>query len=156
MTTAQQNSSTLLTVIDDMVRDKTFSLEAVQAIHMLRGKAADMEAKLKDALDDQNRLEERIRQYDHRHQTDLAELATLRQQYNALKTREAAMFELEKRVAVAEAVASTMRENMALIFKPLQIRRGIFEGIVGDGTYGPNGQQNRGHVLRHGEEESQE
>lgn len=155
MTTAQQNASTLLTVIDDMVRDKTFSLEAVQAIQLLRNKAAEMEIKLNDAIDREMRLNQRIKDQNDRWESDQVELTALQREVFIAKEQESKISDLEKRVAVAEAIASTMRESMALIFKPLQIHQRIFEEITSDGSYN-NGGANRGHVIRSAEEESQE
>ena len=130
-------NDTLVQMIETLVQEKTFSLDALEAIKVLRDKAV----KLQEELDATKRTlaESRAaREALNAEKTTLnAEKTTLNEQLNGWTTRETellnrekTMFALEQRTAVAEAKADAFLTSMKITFAPNLVRNSV-QGYAG-------------------------
>lgn len=104
MTTADK----LTDLISEMVREKTFSLEAVQAIEQIRSRASELEARLAAANDALASKDKQIAKYAAEESERSADRERLKTQLVALAEREKKITELERGTAVAQAEARVL------------------------------------------------
>lgn len=120
---AEEKYDELTKIIDTMVMEKTFSMEAVKAIQALRNKAEEIENTNKDLVE---RVQAAQKSAEIRRQTlkDLqADIDTWRARVDELTTREKAVTAIERDKATANARAETFKECFALVFRNMEVRR---------------------------------
>lgn len=115
----------LVQMIETLVQEKTFSLDALEAIKNLRDKAE----KLQDELEKTQRT---LADTQSRRSALTAENALLTEELNVWKNRESAilsrektMYALEQRTAVAEAQANAFLLSMKITFAPNMVRNSL-------------------------------
>lgn len=115
----------LTRMIDGLVEQKTFGLDALDGVKALRDKASDLEKKLAtataalaEASKTNGMQSDLIRKRD-------AEISEMREREAALRTRENNVATLEREAAVAKAVQVETREMMKLVFANRQIRESV-------------------------------
>lgn len=123
-------NDTLVQMIETLVQEKTFSLDALEAIKVLRDKAVKLQEELdatKRTLAESRAAREALN----------AEKTTLNEQLNGWTTRETellnrekTMFALEQRTAVAEAKADAFLTSMKITFAPNLVRNSV-QGYAG-------------------------
>ena len=113
----------LIKMIDDLVEKKTFSFEAVQAVNRLRSEAVALQEQV-------NNQRETIKFQKEGIDNQTAEISRLQGRQNAMLMREADVVvrertasDLEKKTAVAEAVAASTKEIVTLIFRNVEVRQ---------------------------------
>lgn len=115
----------ILKMIDKAVEEKTFSLEGLGAVQKIKEQAGILQKRV-DQLDGDL---EQSRRFNSELKTVIsardAEIAVLKGREDALKNREAKMFELEKATAVAEAVRLTFDTMFTRMFANRQYRENI-------------------------------
>ena len=151
-----EDKQDLVVLIDRLVQEKTFSADGAIAMAKLREQVVQLTQSLKDsqtsykvACDDREKLYDKIDKLENekvKHEKRVADL----------QARELAVSGIEKDKAVAEAKFEVMQSNMAMIFKPLQIRRSIFENLTPDTAYTGTGGSHPSKVVRNLEETSEE
>ena len=121
--------SNLTEAINKLVEEKTFSLDALEAIRGLRDKAEAMER-------ENNLLKVQVADLRADHDGLKAENAALTSDLTVFKSREASIRakEIEAYDAKAEAkrqqaIADTFREAMGMIFKPNTVREQVQRNI---------------------------
>lgn len=124
------DKDTLLGLVDKLVEEKTFSVEGVKAIENIRHQAQIDTARIKE-------LEDRINVYVKKNEELVATETRLNKEVEEWKAKEKAIVDREKlmnrnevKVAVAEAIASTMREMNQLVFKNTIIRENVQRTVV--------------------------
>lgn len=134
MTDATQND--LLATIDKMVEQKTFGLDALDAINELRDKAEALNEKLAVERRNAERRAEDIRQRDARLTSLESKVAAMDLRETAVADREAKATELEKRVAVAEAKHMATVETAAMFLRNSVVRESVQKTIAVPGGMG--------------------
>jgi hypothetical protein len=118
-------NDTLVQMIETLVQEKTFSLDALEAIKVLRDKAV----KLQEELDATKRMLESINAAREVLSTEkthlLMQLDTWIKRESDLLARERNMFALEQRTAVAEAKADAFLMSMKITFAPNLVRNSL-------------------------------
>jgi hypothetical protein len=124
------NKDTLLELVNKLVEEKTFSVEGVKAIENIRQQVLIDTARIKE-------LEEDIKRYYDKNTELMATEVRLKKEVEEWKAKEKAIADREKtihvheiRTAVAEAIASTMREMNQLVFKNTIIRENVQRTVV--------------------------
>lgn len=120
----------LLNLIDDLVKQQTFSLDAIKAIDTLRAKAQSQEDELKKAADTNDRL--------HASMTDMyVEIDTLKNTIKRLSDDNEALqknkADADKAIFAAikeKAVADAYRDAMMIVFKPAVMRDSIARTVA--------------------------
>jgi len=121
--------SELIDLIDRMVVEKTFSLDALEVVKKLKEKAEKLESDLKSANAAATNWKQSL---DARKAEVLqlqAEIAWWVKRENDLKSRELQITALEQKVAVAEARYWTQNETVSMFLKLPSVRRNITETI---------------------------
>lgn len=115
----------LTTMIENVVREKTFSLDAVQAIEEIRKKAAKLEADLETSRSE-------TKNYGAQLSTAKAEIAEWSIRSSAIDARDKAVAEREKKItelektsAVAAAESSILRGVVDKVFANRTVRESI-------------------------------
>lgn len=109
-------SDKLTKLIDEIIEQKTFSLDALDSIKKLRDKAQEQESALKfkdEMLDAKKTIELTIRA---EMAVQATQLATWKTREDELKKRELTMTALEKSSAIADAKATSYIEFARLVF----------------------------------------
>jgi len=126
----------LTKLIDDLVNQKTFSLDGLKAVEELRKRACDLERTLENAHG-------RIISMEGVLTETSTELAILRGRENeivkkdaAIKARESAIFELEKGKAVADAKSEVWSGIFHTIFKNTVVRENVTRSLPVTNQYG--------------------
>lgn len=118
-------NDTLVQMIETLVQEKTFSLDALEAIKVLRDKAIrlqeDLERKVKSLDEHSARNAALLNEKDHL----VTQLDTWIKRESALLNRERNMFALEQRTAVAEAKADAFLTSMKITFAPNLVRNNV-------------------------------
>lgn len=129
----------LTKVIDKLVEQKTFGLDALGAIKDLRDKAAKQEENLKDA---KREIDER-RGAEIRASNEVKRLTFVvndwTQRQAELENRERKVFDLEKASAVAVAESKVWDRAFSSIFKNTIVREQINRDIPVTRNYGGSG-----------------
>lgn len=118
-------SNELTQVIDRLVEQKTFGLDALGAIKELRDKAAEQERQLKSKDDEISHI--RAKNVEHTGRIEAMKVQIeqlLKQQAEVLdreKAADKAIYDAEKHQAVADA----WRAAMGMVFKPVEVRTSI-------------------------------
>lgn len=120
----------IIEIIDKLIQEKTFSLDALKAIEELKEKAEDLGSTLTRAQDACN-------QYDNDLTKSESHLAKARQDIehwqkreSELKEREAKVFDHEKAKAVAEARAEVFDHCFKTVFANVTIRRNVSRSVA--------------------------
>lgn len=133
---ADQNQ--LSNLIDKMVQEKTFSLDALTAIQKLRESALEMErtiALLREDREAQRIVGEELNRKLHEANLQLANIAI---REKSVEEREAKIFALEKSEAVANAKSSTLDSMFDRIFRNTIVRETINRDVPLTRSYGNN------------------
>lgn len=125
----ENNMNTLTEAINQLVQEKTFSLDAVDAIKGLRDKAAALE----NLCNTQNQQIADLGNTELRQTSRIGELQT---EVANWKKREDELVQREKAAAEAiheakrqQAIADTFRESMGMIFRPNTVRETIQRSV---------------------------
>ena len=121
--------SQLTALIDQLVQDRTFSVEGVEAIAALRERAADLESfndGLERATTELRREKELAEGGASRLET---ELKLCRDREDAVAEREDKVTALELNAACAQARAETFKECFGIVFKNTEVRREMFGSV---------------------------
>jgi len=127
MTSATEQ--TLTSYIDKVVHEKTFSLEAVQAINDIKEHATTLEVNLKNRTNDLERRKWEINQHEAKIHSLETQVKDWQKREADLKAREVKITELEKDRAVAIAVQSNSMECMRMMLANRIVRENIQESI---------------------------
>ena len=117
----------LTKLIDQMVQEKTFSMEGVAAINELREQAELMQKTIKQLQESFKKENECANRLRNDNDALKGELKNWRAREEKLTNRESKITELEKDRAVANAKADTFRECVGLVFRNTTVR----ENMVG-------------------------
>ena len=119
----------LTKLIDQIVEDKTFSLEAVKIIEELRATAISLEEEVSQI--NKTYIAEQATSKELRKKNDLltARVMKISDREKAVEAREAKITELEKAKAVAQAQASTYQSCMELVFRNTVVRREMLGSV---------------------------
>lgn len=112
----------LTKLIDTLVQQKTFSLDAVGSIKELRDKAADLETKLKKAEEYGKRRDMELQQNAATIGARDLQVKRWETREKELSEREAKVTDLEKSTAVAQAESHVMRDVFHTIFRNTIVR----------------------------------
>jgi len=105
----------LTTLIEKLVEEKTFSLDAVAAIQTIRQKAVDLEKQLSQALTSADAYKDKLDAITFEHSRLIA-------RENSVIEREKKMVELEKAVAVSDAVRAAQKDMFDRMFANRVVR----------------------------------
>jgi chromosome segregation ATPase len=122
--------------IDEMVREKTFSLDALNAINDLKTKARIMEGALDAAQKDVAKAKEDARLMSERYSECNAEVNAFKTREADLEKRERAIFEHEKASAVAQARSQAFGEAFGMVFRNTVVRETVNKSVP---VAGPGG-----------------
>lgn len=137
MTTA----ATLTELIDQLVNEKTFSLEGVKAIEQMRQKAEQQQAKIEALAARSAEQVTEIAQLKADNERKAAELTEIKKREADLKVRETAVAAHETLAAVSKAEAAAYKHSMEIVFKPNTVREKIVntiplsQNMQGGGSY---------------------
>lgn len=142
----EDSKSALEQIIDKMVADKTFSLDAMEAVKKLK----DTAAKTASDLEVARRELKDSKQYAETLSSTLssvrAELSAWTTRDASLTKREAEITQLEKTAAVEAARAEAFRWSMSTVFAPNVVRTAVQK--FGSAA-GPNGISSPTHDCGH-------
>lgn len=116
----------LTKLIDQMVHEKTFSMEGVEAVKALRDQAVALEDQVENLLQDHENDKRDLDGFKAKVLRLEKEGSDLRSRESAVIEREKKMTELEKATAVANAKADTFKECVGLVFRNATLRREMF------------------------------
>lgn len=119
-------------VIEEMLNEKTFNLDAVEAIKSMKDQVKDLEDR-KDSLelkfsDLQKTHISLIEQRD----TAQTRLVEYEKRESELVEREKEMTRLECEVEKERAVAGAYRDSMSIVFKPHSLRETVLKNTISD------------------------
>lgn len=130
------SDNSLTTLINDLVEQKTFSLEALSSIKELRDKATILENQneyLKDSIKSSEErietLKQRLRESEEAHIVASAKINTLKERE---KKATESIYQAEKHKAVAEAY----KDAMTIVFKPNVVREAVAKNVPVSGPVG--------------------
>ncbi|QRE00166.1 hypothetical protein [Burkholderia phage BCSR5] len=130
------DTQNILKVVDDLVLQKTLTVEAAEGLVKLRERVKSLEAaneSLKASLTESQRENA---DYKGRLDRTIADLRVLQEKESSVREREAKVTELERKAAVAQAEASAYLTSMKIVFAPNIVRESVQKwGSVA----GPNG-----------------
>jgi predicted RNase H-like nuclease (RuvC/YqgF family) len=112
----------LTAVIDDLIRERTFSLEGVESIKKLRDRAAALEAELKRAVDTVAAETKRNAELTATNEVLKARDQGMTKRETDVTAREGRITALEKDTAVAQAKADTLNNVFSTIFRNTIVR----------------------------------
>jgi len=141
-------SNELLTAIDRLVEEKTFNLDALEAIKDLRNKAQSLEDSLAVVRERADKF--KIENIELRAEAELLQgrIDQYEAQASMLRTRQQqadeAVFESEKHKAVAEAY----KDAMEIVFRPHAVRERVHQNIPVPFTTTSNGNGST-YVMNH-------
>lgn len=115
----------LTKLIDNLVEQKTFGLDALGPIKDLRDRAAKQEAALKESSDRIGKLEALGYQKDNKIKLLESDVRDWAQRQAEIENRERKVFELEKASAVAVAQSGVWSDAFHTIFKNTITRESI-------------------------------
>jgi septal ring factor EnvC (AmiA/AmiB activator) len=136
-------SSDLIRAIDRLVEEKTFNLDALEAIKELRDKAAALEDQVDDLIKRTDRLRGEVRE----HEKSISEKNDRIEKQNTkileLEAREKQAFEAIYKAEMHSAVAEAYKDALRTVFRPHSVRETIARSFPIATTYA-NG--NGGHT----------
>ena len=135
----------LTDLIAEIVKEKTFSLEAVQAIEQIRAKAATLELNLQGAREETRRAESEIAALSAERAAHRTAETTLEARQKAVAEREKKMTDLERETAVSKAEARVLDNCLSRLLGNRQIRETITSSVPIQENYSGGGS----HVSHH-------
>lgn len=136
-------SSDLIRAIDRLVEEKTFNLDALEAIKELRDKAAALEDQVDDLIKRTDKLRGEIREYEKSAAENNAHIEKQNTKIAALEAQEKQAFESIFNAQKHEAVAEAYKDALRTVFRPHSVRETIARSFPIATTYS-NG--NGGHT----------
>lgn len=128
-------SSELLTAIDRLVEEKTFNLDALEAIKDLRDKAASLEANV-ELLEAQIEKHKNGTSALRKENLDLEAVVSQQNTKIAeLEAREKTAFEAIYKAEMHAAVADAYKDALRTVFKPHSVRETITRSVPIATTY---------------------
>jgi regulator of replication initiation timing len=118
-------NDTLIQMIEGLVNEKTFSLDAVEAIKKLRDKAELLQTQLADLTKRNLEHIENNAKLTREKEELRDQLNTWKNRESELKKREDKMHELDIRTAVAQAKSEAYFDSMKVVFAPNIVRNSI-------------------------------
>ena len=122
-------SEKLTTLIDEIVHEKTFSLEAVNAVTNLRDTAEALESQVRILTKKNKTNEENAKIHEIRVSKLRNEVEDWKKREADLIVREMKILNLELGTAVSNAKAETYKECVSLIFRNETVRKEMFGSI---------------------------
>lgn len=122
-------SEALTALIDDLIREKTFSLEAVDAIKALRDKAKALEDGLYVSRTDLEKERGKVTTLESEKSAWKARESAVASRDAAVAEREKKITELEKSSAVAAAKSEIWSDAFHTIFKNTVVRRNVSSNV---------------------------
>lgn len=116
----------LTKLIDQMVQEKTFSMEAVSAINVLREKAEAMEETIKVSKEAHEDCAKRYNELSDEKSKLQNQLSTWKIRESEIAKRETYIQQLETAKEVSKAKEDTFRECVTLIFRNTLVRDDMF------------------------------
>lgn len=132
------SSTELTNLIDKLVNEQTFSLQAVSAIKDLRDRAAQLEKDLESSRQAQTAQQEMLNKNGGAISAANAKIAEAEKREKDLLAREQKVTELEKKTAVAEAKHEAFMDAFKTVFRNVTIRENAHHSIS-RGHMHPNG-----------------
>lgn len=112
-------------MIDKLVTEKTFTMDALEAIQALKVKAEQLEAQNEKLTKDLTTAQANVKELTDK----LSDAHSKNQEWNgrekAIVARELKMFENEKNAAVANAVSAAYRDALKTVFAPNVVRQSV-------------------------------
>lgn len=125
-------------MIDALVREKTFSLDAIDAVKALRDKAKDLEETVKQqkvSLEASKIYTDGIERENGALRREIESLSKI---HDGIAEREAKVVENEKLAAVAKAESAAYKHALETVFRPNTVRERVVDNIpiaVDNGGY---------------------
>lgn len=116
----------LTQLIDELVSEKTFNLDAVEGIQKLRERAEALETKSVSLEEKLEKEEGKSVKEIVKNDKLLQELSEWRSRESSLSEREKKITELEKAKAVAQAESATFEKCVGLVFRNTMLRKDAF------------------------------
>lgn len=146
----------LTEMIDALVAEKTFSLDGVKAIEALRVSAEGLQKKLASAIEQSDSYLKGREEMTALAASRAAEVASWQTREAAISKRELAMTELEKRSAVSDARAETVKECFGLVFRNAVVSETAMRNVPlvqpspGGGSYVSSGNESETRTRTQG------
>jgi chromosome segregation ATPase len=143
------NATTQLSnMIEELVQQKTFGLDALEAIRTLKTKAEALEESVKNKNEVIERLQAEARALNERLSHQGEQLTQISARELAVAKREAEIQKLEVAAAVAQAESRTFRHALGVVFAPNTVRESVqrFGSTVSNGMTFPT---NEGGTTQH-------
>lgn len=128
----------LVQMIESLVQEQTFSLDAVEAIKALRDKAESLQQTLAETQTKLEARRDQIASMTAEKSSLSTELDSWTQRESELQKRERNIFALEMKAAVAEARADAWQTSMKITFAPNLVRNAVQ-------SFGGHSNQNGGY-----------
>jgi chromosome segregation ATPase len=134
-----QKTDNLVQMIESLVQEQTFSLDAVEAIKALRDRAESVQQKLEETQQTLQKTRDQVTEVTAKAESLREELNAWKKREAELATRERNIFALEMKAAVAEAKADAYQTSMKITFAPNLVRNAVqsFGGSNQNGIYSP-------------------
>ena len=132
-------------LIDQLVQQKTFSLDAVEQVNALREKAKEVEKNLTFAQSALESKRREILQLEHKVSSRDDVIQKWEDREKALQAREAKMSALEQEVAVSTATARVWDEAMRRMLANRTLRETVTSSVPVVRSYGSSS----GEVVEH-------
>lgn len=123
-------NDTLVQMIETLVQEKTFSLDALEAIKVLRDKAVKLQEELERKNKSLDSALARVSELTVEKAAATEQLGVWKKRETDLLARERIMYGLEQRTAVAEAKADAFLTSMKITFAPNLVRNSV-QGYAG-------------------------
>lgn len=120
------NANTQLSnMIEELVQQKTFGLDALDAIRALKSRAELLESEIKRKDDQITALSSAVQEKDERLAVQQRELSKIGAREDAVAAREAKIHTHEMTAAVAQARAGAFEQSMKIVFAPNRVRDSV-------------------------------
>lgn len=129
---------TLVDAIDALVKERTFTADALEGVVALKARAAALEKQLTEVVALREQTQQQLQRTTDRLNEQLGIENRIKAREDAVYTREQQMTKLERETAVAQAVSATWKEAVTLIFRNTQIRESMMGVAPHAGTANPN------------------
>lgn len=116
-------------MIDALVREKTFSLDAIDAVKALRDKAKDLEQTIERRNGDLATVSKNAANMEREIGALKREIESLSKIHDGIAEREAKVVENEKLAAVAKAESAAYKHALETVFRPNTVRERVIDNI---------------------------
>lgn len=120
----------IIEIVDKLIQEKTFSLDALSAIEELKEKAAELGNSLSEAQDACNQYDSDLTKSESHLASASLDIEHWEKRESELKEREANVFLNERAKAVAQARAEVFDHCFKTVFANVTIRRNISRQVA--------------------------